>query len=83
MRRYNVEGFCSGWVGQPDSAALRLPSGGQFNEMDQTRGPCAEGPKGQGPEAERLPLAVLYGAVTLAAGVGATFVAHRPVEVGE
>jgi CrcB protein len=34
-------------------------------------------------DAERLPLAVLYGAVTLAAGVGATFVAHRPVEVGE
>jgi CrcB protein len=34
-------------------------------------------------EAERLPLAVLYGAVTLAAGVGATFVAHRPIEVGE
>ncbi len=34
-------------------------------------------------DAERLPLAVLYGAVTLAAGIGATFVAHRPVEVGE
>jgi fluoride ion exporter CrcB/FEX len=34
-------------------------------------------------DAERLPLAVLYGAVTLSAGVGATFVAHRPVEVGE
>jgi CrcB protein len=34
-------------------------------------------------DAERLPVAVLYGAVTLAAGVGATFVAHRPVEVGE
>ena len=34
-------------------------------------------------DAERLPLAVLYGAVTLAAGVGATFLAHRPVEVGE
>jgi CrcB protein len=34
-------------------------------------------------DAERLPIAVLYGAVTLAAGVGATFVAHRPVEVGE
>ena len=34
-------------------------------------------------DAERLPLAVLYGAVTLAAGVGATFLAHRPIEVGE
>ena len=34
-------------------------------------------------EAERLPLAVLYGAVTLAAGVGATFLAHHPAEVGE
>jgi CrcB protein len=34
-------------------------------------------------DAERLPLAVLYGAVTLTAGVGATFVAHRPIEVGE
>ena len=34
-------------------------------------------------DADRLPMAVLYGAVTLAAGVGATFVAHRPVEVGE
>ena len=34
-------------------------------------------------DAERLPVAVLYGAVTLAAGVGATFVAHRPIEVGE
>jgi CrcB protein len=34
-------------------------------------------------DADRLPLAVLYGAVTLAAGVGATFVAHRPIEVGE
>jgi CrcB protein len=34
-------------------------------------------------DAERLPVAVLYGAVTLAAGIGASFVAHRPVEVGE
>jgi CrcB protein len=34
-------------------------------------------------EAERLPMAVLYGAVTLSAGIAATFVAHRPVEVGE
>ena len=34
-------------------------------------------------DAERLPVAVLYGAVTLTAGIGATFVAHRPVEVGE
>jgi CrcB protein len=34
-------------------------------------------------DAERLPVAVLYGAVTLAAGVGATFVAHPPIEVGE
>jgi CrcB protein len=34
-------------------------------------------------DAKRLPLAVLYGAVTLAAGIGATFIAHRPVEVGE
>jgi CrcB protein len=34
-------------------------------------------------DAERLPIAVLYGAVTLGAGIGATFVAHRPVEVGE
>jgi CrcB protein len=34
-------------------------------------------------DAERLPMAVLYGAVTLVAGIGATFVAHRPVEVGE
>ena len=34
-------------------------------------------------EAERLPMAVIYGAVTLAAGIGATFVAHRPIEVGE
>jgi CrcB protein len=34
-------------------------------------------------DAERLPVAVLYGAVTLAAGIGATFVAHRPIEVGE
>ena len=34
-------------------------------------------------DAERLPLAVLYGAVTLAAGVGATFLAHRPMEIGE
>ena len=34
-------------------------------------------------DAERLPLAVLYGAVTLVAGIGATFIAHRPVEVGE
>jgi CrcB protein len=34
-------------------------------------------------DADRLPMAVLYGAVTLAVGIGATFVAHRPVEVGE
>ena len=34
-------------------------------------------------EADRLPMAIAYGAVTLAAGVGATLVAHRPVEVGE
>ena len=34
-------------------------------------------------DAERLPMAVLYGAVTLVAGIGATFVAHRPLEVGE
>lgn len=34
-------------------------------------------------EAERLPMAVLYGAVTLAAGIGATFLAHHPAEVGE
>jgi fluoride exporter len=34
-------------------------------------------------EAERLPMAVLYGAVTLAAGIGATFMAHRPDEVDE
>ena len=34
-------------------------------------------------DADRLPMAVLYGAVTLIAGIGATFVAHRPVEVGE
>lgn len=34
-------------------------------------------------EAERLPVAVVYGAVTLVAGVGATFLAHRPDEVGE
>lgn len=34
-------------------------------------------------EAERLPMAVLYGAVTLAAGIGATFMAHQPAEVGE
>ena len=34
-------------------------------------------------DADRLPMAVLYGAVTIAAGVGATFIAHRPVEVGE
>jgi CrcB protein len=34
-------------------------------------------------DADRLPMALLYGAVTLAAGIGATFVAHRPVEVGE
>jgi fluoride exporter len=34
-------------------------------------------------EAERLPMAVLYGAVTLAAGIGATFLAHHPPEVGE
>lgn len=34
-------------------------------------------------EAERLPTALLYGAVTLAAGIGATLLAHRPAEVGE
>jgi CrcB protein len=34
-------------------------------------------------DADRLPMAVAYGAVTLAAGVGATLIAHRPVEVGE
>ena len=34
-------------------------------------------------EAERLPMAVLYGAVTLVAGIGATFLAHQAVEVGE
>ena len=34
-------------------------------------------------EAERLPMAVLYGAVTLVAGIGATFMAHHPTEVGE
>jgi fluoride exporter len=34
-------------------------------------------------EADRLLLAVAYGSVTLAAGVGATFLARRPVEVGE
>jgi CrcB protein len=34
-------------------------------------------------DAERLPMAVLYGGVTLVAGIGATVVAHRPVEVGE
>jgi fluoride exporter len=34
-------------------------------------------------EADRLPLAVAYGAATLVAGVGATFLARRPVEVGE
>lgn len=34
-------------------------------------------------EADRLPLAVAYGAVTLAAGVAATFLSPRPVEVGE
>jgi CrcB protein len=34
-------------------------------------------------EADRFPMAVCYGAVTIAAGVAATFVAHRPVEVGE
>ncbi len=34
-------------------------------------------------EADRLPLAVAYGAVTLVAGVGATFLARRPIEVGE
>ncbi len=34
-------------------------------------------------EAERLPMALLYGTVTLAAGIGATFMAHRPAEVGE
>jgi CrcB protein len=34
-------------------------------------------------DADRLPMAVLYGAVTLAAGIGATFLAHRPMEVGE
>lgn len=34
-------------------------------------------------DADRLPMAVAYGAVTLAAGVGATLIAHRPIEVGE
>jgi CrcB protein len=34
-------------------------------------------------EADRLPLAVAYGAVTLAAGIGATFLVPQPVEVGE
>ena len=34
-------------------------------------------------DADRLPMAVLYGGVTLAVGVGATFLAHRPEEVGE
>jgi CrcB protein len=34
-------------------------------------------------DAERLPMAVLYGGVTLAVGVGATFLAQRPAEVGE
>ena len=34
-------------------------------------------------EAERLPIAIGYGAVTIVAGVGATLIAHRPVEVGE
>ena len=34
-------------------------------------------------EADRLSMAVAYGAVTLVAGVGATLIAHRPVEVGE
>jgi CrcB protein len=34
-------------------------------------------------DADRLPMAVLYGAVTLAVGIGATFLAHRPAEVGE
>ena len=34
-------------------------------------------------DADRLPMAIAYGAVTLVAGVGATLIAHRPVEVGE
>ena len=34
-------------------------------------------------DADRLPMAIAYGAVTLAAGVAATLIAHRPVEVGE
>ncbi len=34
-------------------------------------------------DADRLAVAALYGAVTLAAGIGATFVAHRPIAVGE
>jgi CrcB protein len=34
-------------------------------------------------EAERLPVALLYVAATLVAGIGATFLAHRPLEVGE
>ena len=34
-------------------------------------------------EADRLSMAIAYGAVTLVAGVGATLIAHRPIEVGE
>lgn len=34
-------------------------------------------------EADRLSMAIAYGAATLAAGVAATLIAHRPVEVGE
>jgi fluoride exporter len=34
-------------------------------------------------EADRLALAVLYGTISVAAGVAATFTARRPVEVGE
>ena len=34
-------------------------------------------------EASRLPMAIVYGSVSIAAGVAATFVAHRPVAVGE
>ena len=34
-------------------------------------------------EADRLPMAILYGAVTLVGGIAATLIAHRPVEVGE
>ncbi|HSL73983.1 MAG TPA: CrcB family protein [Ilumatobacteraceae bacterium] len=33
--------------------------------------------------ASRLPMAIAYGTVSIAAGVAATFVARRPVEVGE